>query len=159
MPKRDRNGALTIPAAGGRADQGELRQLQAQTARLRSLVDDDVEPVILHRGIEIFLDRRLEPMDFVDEKDIAFFQTGEQAPASSPAFSITGPLVFLMFTLHRVRDDVGQRGLAESGRATQQECARARHRASSPLRPALQSRSHTFTWPVNSLNIGGRNEI
>ena len=35
-------------------------KLQAKTARLRTLVDDDVEPVILHRGIEIFLDRRLQ---------------------------------------------------------------------------------------------------
>src|SRR6266571_6257542 len=62
------------PGARGRADQCKLRQIKAQTARLWSLVDDDVEPVIFHRRVEIFLDRRLQSMDLVDEKHVAFFK-------------------------------------------------------------------------------------
>ena len=105
--------------ARGRADQRELRQLQPETARLRSLIDDDIEPVILHRRIEIFLDRRLQPMDFVDEKHVAFFQTGEQARELARFFDHRSAGV-LDVHAHRVGDDVGERGFAEAGRAAQQ---------------------------------------
>ena len=89
MPKRERSGALTIPARVVAPTRVNFGRLQTKTARLRSLVDDDVEPVIFHRRIEIFFDRRLQPVDFVDEKHIAFFQGGEQArrarrPSQSP---------------------------------------------------------------------------
>ncbi len=57
----------------GRADESELRQIQAQTARLRTLVDDDIEPVILHRRIKIFFDGRLQTMDLVDEQERPLF--------------------------------------------------------------------------------------
>ena len=36
------------------------------------------------------------------------------SPASSPAFSITGPLVFFTFTPIALRDDVGERRFAET---------------------------------------------
>ena len=61
--------------ARGRADQRKLWQLQSETARLRSLIDDNIEAVIFHRRVEILFNRRLKPVDFVDEQDIAFFQT------------------------------------------------------------------------------------
>ena len=56
-----------------------LRQVEPDAARVRPLVDDDVELVILHRGVEILLDGRLQPVDFVDEKHVAAFERGQQA--------------------------------------------------------------------------------
>ncbi len=44
--------------AGGRADQGEPRQVEAEAARRRSLADEDVELEVLHGRIEDLLDRR-----------------------------------------------------------------------------------------------------
>ena len=103
-----------------RADERELRQPQLQTARLRSLVDDDVEFVVLHRGIEILLDRRLEPMDFVDEKDVALFQAREQSGQLARLFDHRSARV-LDVHAHRVRDDVGERRLPEAGRSAEQD--------------------------------------
>lgn len=42
-------------------------------------VDDDVEFVVLHGGVEVFLDGGVQAVDFVDEEDIAFLQAGENA--------------------------------------------------------------------------------
>ena len=94
--------------------------MQTQTARLRSLVDDDVEPVILHRGIKVFFDRRLEPVDFVDEKDIASFETREQTGQLSGFFDHGTARVFHVHP-HRVRDDVGERRFPQPRRAAQQD--------------------------------------
>ena len=105
--------------ASGRADECKLWQLQSQTARLRALVDDDVEPIIFHRRIQIFFDRRLEPMDLVDEKDVAFFQTGEQTGEFARFFNHRAAGVFHVHT-HGVGDDVSEGGFAEARRPAQQ---------------------------------------
>jgi hypothetical protein len=39
-----------------------------------TLADDEVELEILHRRIEHLLDRRVEPMDFVDEQNVALLR-------------------------------------------------------------------------------------
>src|SRR5439155_4175655 len=105
--------------ACGRADERELRQIKAQTARLRPLVDDDVKPVIFHRRIKIFFNGWLEPMDLVDEKHIAFFQTGEK-PGQLAGFFDHGSAGIFDVYVHRVGDDVSKRGFAEAGWSTQQ---------------------------------------
>ena len=56
----------------------ELGEIDAHRARRRSLADDEVELEVLHRRIEDFLDRRIEPMDLVDEQDVALLEVGEQ---------------------------------------------------------------------------------
>jgi hypothetical protein len=97
--------------ARGRADEREARQVEPYAARVRSLVDDDIEPEILHRGIEIFLDGLVEPVNFVDEQHVALLQRGEKA----------GEVARLLDhragggddgDAHRLRHDVGQRRLA-----------------------------------------------
>ena len=105
--------------ARGSADQCEFRQIQTQAARLGSLVDDDVEPVIFHRRIKIFFDGWLEPMDFVNEKDIPFFQTGEKAGELASFFNYGSAGVFDVHT-HRVGNDVGKGGLAQTRGSAQQ---------------------------------------
>src|SRR5439155_21424980 len=61
-----------------RTDQGEPRQIQAHATRVWSLVDDNIQFEILHRGIEIFLDRLLQAMDFIDEQNVSFFEVRQQ---------------------------------------------------------------------------------
>ena len=107
------------PSARGRANQCELWQIKAQTSRLRPLVDDDVQPVILHRRVKIFLDRRLQPMDFIDEKHVAFFQAGQETGKFTSLLNHRTTGVFDVH-IHCVRDDVSQGRLAETGGATQQ---------------------------------------
>ena len=46
--------------------------------RRRPFADDQVELKILHRRIEDFLHRRIEPVDLVDEQHVALFEIGEQ---------------------------------------------------------------------------------
>jgi hypothetical protein len=67
--------------------------------RLRAcgLIDDDVEPVIFHSRIKIFFDGWLQPVDLINKRTSPFSRLVKR-PASSPALSMTGPLVFLMFT-------------------------------------------------------------
>ena len=77
MPKRSRKRRGDQAGAGGGADQREGRQLDLHRARRRPLADHQIEFVILHRGIEDFLHRRIEAMDFVDEQNVARFQIGE----------------------------------------------------------------------------------
>ena len=105
--------------AGGGADQGEGRQVDAHAARRRALADDQVELEVLHRRVEHFLDRRLQAVDLVDEQDVARLQVGQDGGQVAGALD------------HRpgggaepdpqlAGDDLGQRGLAEAGRAVQQ---------------------------------------
>ncbi len=96
------------------------REIQPDAARVRPLVDDDVEFVVLHRGVEVFLDRGLEAVDFVDEKHVAAFQRGEQAREVAGLFDRRAAGV-LDVHAHRVREDVGERRLAEAGRTAEQD--------------------------------------
>ena len=107
------------PGAGGGADQGEGREVDAHAARGRALADDEVELEILHRRIQDFLDRRLQAVDLVDEQHVARLQVGQDGGEVAGALD------------HRAGggaeadaqlagDDLGERGLAEAGRAVQQ---------------------------------------
>ncbi len=44
-----------------------------------ALVEDEVDREILHRRVEQLLDRLGEPVDFVDEQDVAGLQVRENA--------------------------------------------------------------------------------
>ena len=59
------------PGPGGRADQGELRDLQRDGGRTRALADDDVDPEVLHRQVEHLLGRPRHPVDLVEEEHLA----------------------------------------------------------------------------------------
>ena len=105
--------------ARGRADERKFWQVELDAARIRPLVDDDVEFVILHRGVEVFLDGRLEAVDFVDKKNVAAFERGEQAGEVSRFFN-RGAAGGLDVHPHRVREDVGEGCFSEAGRAAEQ---------------------------------------
>ena len=78
MPKRSRSGLVEQAGAGGGADQRELGEIDLDRARRRPLADDEIELEVLHGGIENFLHRRIEPVNFVDEEHVAIFEIGEQ---------------------------------------------------------------------------------
>ena len=105
--------------AGGGADHGERRHVEADGAGARTLADDDVQLVILHGRVEHFLDGTAEAVDLVDEEDVALLEVGEdggdvglalERRAGSGADG----------DAHLAGDDAGQRGLAQAGRADQQ---------------------------------------
>src|SRR5580704_14579119 len=79
-------------------------------------------------------------------------------PASSPAFSITGPLVFLILTFIAFAMMNASVVLPRPDGPLSKMCSSTSPRffAASTIN---SKRSRTFTWPVNSLNIGGRSEI
>jgi hypothetical protein len=106
--------------AGGRADEGEARQVEPDAARIGALVDDDVEAEILHRRVEILLDVFVEAVDFVDEEDVALLQRGEESGEVACLFD-DGAGRRGDVRAHRPGDDVGERRFAEAGRPAEEE--------------------------------------
>ena len=105
--------------ARGGADQGEFRKLDLDRARRRSLADDEVELEILHRGIEHFLDRGTEAMDFVDEEHVALFEIGQQCREIA-GLGDHGTRGGAKADAELARHDLRQRGLAQSRRPDEQ---------------------------------------
>ena len=77
MPKRSRSGVVSSPARVVAPISVNWREVDLDRARRRAGADDEIELEILHRGIEDFLDRRIEAMDFVDEQHVARLEIGE----------------------------------------------------------------------------------
>ena len=76
---RAQRGAEIMPERVVAPTRVNLGRLQPDAARVWPLIDDDVELEVLHGRVEVFLDRRLEPVDFVDKEHVAAFERGEQA--------------------------------------------------------------------------------
>ena len=154
-PNRSRSGPGSMPGPGGRADEGERRQLQRDRRRPGTLADHDVDPEVLHRDVEHLLGRPGHPVDLVDEEHLALARArtarrpgrrragspGRWSPAagrrarrrrSSPAWSCRGR--------------AGRRAARGRGRA------RAPRAASS----TSDSWSRTTRWPTNSSSRLGR---
>ncbi len=67
-------GGSQQPAAGGGPDEGEGREGQLHRACPGALVDHDVDAVVFHRRVEVFLHHGAEPVDFVDEQHVVLLQ-------------------------------------------------------------------------------------
>src|SRR5208337_3162506 len=63
--------------AGGGADKGEGLDVHGVSAGGGALADHDVELVVFERGVEDLFERGLEAVDFVDEKNLAVAEIGE----------------------------------------------------------------------------------
>ena len=81
----------------------------------RAFADDQVELVILHRGIEDFLDRRIEPVDFINEEHVTLLEIGEQGREIT-RLGDDGPGGRSEIDPQFLRHDLGKRRLAEPGR-------------------------------------------
>ena len=107
------------PLPRGRADQGEFGQVDAHRAGGRPLADHQIEHPVLHRRIEDLLHRRREPVDLVDEQDVAILEIGEQG-GEVARFGDHRPGGGAEADAELARDDLRQRGLAEPRRPEEQ---------------------------------------
>ena len=106
--------------AGGRPDQGEGRQRQGHGPCPGSLPEHHRQLAVLHRRIERLLDGAAEAVDLVDEEDAAGLQRGEEGGDVGLALQRrAGGLDHRHAELGG--DDVGERGLAEPGRAGEED--------------------------------------
>ena len=106
--------------AGGGADEGEGGQVDAYGTGGGAFADDQVELKVLHRGIEDFLDGGLQAMDFVDEKDVARLQVGQDGGEVAGALD-DGAGGGAEADAEFAGDDLGEGGLAEAGGAVEQD--------------------------------------
>ena len=119
MPKRSRSGLVRSPARVVAPTSVNRDKIDLHRARRRPLADDEIELEILHRRIEDFLDRRIEPVDFVDEEHVALLEIGQQRREIA-GLGDHGAGGGAEIHAELAREDLRQRGLAEAGRADEQ---------------------------------------
>src|SRR5580704_6710566 len=86
----------------------------------RPLPDDDVEFVVFKRRVKDFFERRLQAVDFVDEKHLPGLQVSEYG--GEFALDLEGwARGLLEGNAQLVRDNVRERCLAKPGRAVEQD--------------------------------------
>ena len=115
MPKRSQGRGQQAAARRG-TDEGEGIEADAHGTGAGPLVDHDVDDIILHRGIEVFLHFRRKPVDLIDEEHVAFLERGEQAGQVAGLVE-DGTGSDLHVDAHLVGDDMGEGRLAQAGRA------------------------------------------
>jgi len=81
---------------------------------------EQIEPEVLHRRVEILLDDRREPVDLVDEQRVALAERGQERREHALVIDRRAARD-VQVDAEFVGDHVGQRGLAEAGRAGEQE--------------------------------------
>ena len=103
----------------GRADRRELLQRHRMRARAGPRADQDVEMEILQRRVEHLLHIGQQPMNFVDEENLARLNRAENAGEIELLLQHrAGGLLECHFQF--LRDDRRERGFAQSGRAVEQ---------------------------------------
>ena len=102
------------------ADDRERLEAQSQRSGRRALADHHVERVVLHRRVEDLLDRPVEPVDLVDEQDVAFLERGQDRGEVAGALD-RGSGGVLDADAELAGDDRGERRLAEARRAVEQD--------------------------------------
>ena len=101
------------------ADQRERLERHLDRARAGTLPDDDVELVVLQGRIEDFLDDRAHAVNLVDEEHLVRLEIRQQrGEVSRPLQHGAGGRTDLHLQL--LRNDVGERGLAQARRTVQQ---------------------------------------
>src|ERR1700722_13796640 len=98
----------------GRADEGKRLHRQAHRARAGSFADDNVEFEILHRRIKNLLDLAGEAMNLIDEENVALIEVVDEGGEIAGALD-RGARGGAEVDAEFARDDMGERGLAESG--------------------------------------------
>ena len=105
---------------GGGADQGEARQVDAHRARRGPFADHQVERAVLHCRVEHFLDRRIQPVDFVDEQDVTVLEVGQES-SKVARLGDDRARGGAEADAHFAGEDAGQGRLAEAGWAVEQD--------------------------------------
>ena len=108
------------PRARRRADEGEGLDRDRIVPRVRPLVDDELAPELLHRGIEVLLDDVAQAVNLVDEHDVALLDLREDAEKLGRVLE-HGTRGRPDRDAELVGDDVGERGLPEAGRPVEED--------------------------------------
>ena len=111
-------------AARRGADQRELLQLHRDRAGVDALAQHDVDPEILHRRVDELLDHARHAVDLVDEQDRPFLDVGEEGQQVG-RLGQGRAAGHLQRRAQFVGQDRGERGLAQAGRAVEED---VRHR-------------------------------
>ena len=119
-PKTVAHGGANHAIPRGRADEGEGLDGEVHAPRLEALVDDPGNEEVLHCGVEDLLDDAGEPVYLVDEEDLVLLELGEGCD------HVAGPLdggagSGLDADAELGGDDVCESGLAEAGRAVEED--------------------------------------
>src|SRR5438477_73189 len=70
----------------GGSDQSKLWNRQINRLGARAFPDNNVELEVFHHGIKRFFHRMIEPVDFIDKKNVPFRQAGQNRRQISLAF-------------------------------------------------------------------------
>src|SRR5206468_32482 len=98
----------------------ERREIERDDARAGALADRDRQAAILHRRVEGLLERTREAVDLVDEEDGSRLQRREEG--RDVALSLERRARGLCEGHAELGgDDLGERGLAEAGRAGEED--------------------------------------
>jgi hypothetical protein len=119
-PEPGAKGSAEQSGSSGGPDEGEARKIEADGAGSWSLINDDIDPEILHGRIEVFLDDFRKTVNFIDEEDVSFLEPGEKSGQVAGFFDRRtggGP----NGGVHFRTENVGEGGFAESGRAAEEE--------------------------------------
>ena len=158
MPKRSRSGVVSRPVRVVAPISVKRGKIDAHRARRRPLADDEVELEVLHRRIEDFLDRRIEPVDLVDEQHVAVFEIGEERGeiAGLGDHRARGRAEI---DAELARHDLRERGLAEARAARRTAHGRAPRAAPRAASMNTLRLEQTLAWPMNSASVCGLSEV
>src|SRR5437764_9941595 len=112
-PSAQRRGDQSSPR--GRANQSEFRQLQFNRTSPRPLTNQKIEAEVFHRWVKLFFEGRQQPMDFINEKDVAFLEIRKQRRDVYRLFN-GGTGSRAQLSSHFVRDDIRQGCFSQTGR-------------------------------------------
>ncbi len=104
---------------GGGAYQGKRQQVQLDGPRAGPGVNHDIDPEVLHGGIQVLLHDGAEPVDFINKQYIPLFQVGQQ-PGKVPRLFDHRPRSFLDIHTQLIGHDAGQRGFSQTRGAMEQ---------------------------------------
>jgi hypothetical protein len=108
------------PRAGGGAHEREALEVELERTGAGPTVEQDVEREVLERRVEVLLDHRAQAVDLVHEQDAARPEIGEQ-PREVARHLDDRPRGLGHLDPQLVGDDRRERGLAEPGRAVEQD--------------------------------------
>ena len=112
-------GCCEQSAACGGTNEGEWRQGELHRACTGALVNHDVDAVVLHCRVEVFLHDGAQAVNLVDEEHIVLLERGEQSRQVARLVE-HGPAGHFKSHSHLVGNNARQSGLSQSWRSIEQ---------------------------------------
>ena len=150
-------GAGEQALARGRADERERLDEDREHAGVGARVEGHLDAEVLHRRVEVLLDPDRDPVDLVDEEDVAALQAREEAEQILRL--VEGRAARgVELAPELLGHDAGQAGLAEARRPAEEQVVGG---LAWPFAAPRWVRrfSTTPSWPTNSSRLDGRRPI